>query len=109
MYETWSIKTLIAKTTTLDGKCQVICRFFVFNCQLFHEGKIMTKHRYPLSARIPLTLQYCLASSSKILLAIIGLVSQIQQYAYAFDMCFKYLNQQITVRKNKTFVQCERI
>jgi hypothetical protein len=27
MYETWSIKTLIAKTTALDGKRQVICRF----------------------------------------------------------------------------------
>jgi hypothetical protein len=27
MYETWSIKTLIAKTTDLDGKRQVICPF----------------------------------------------------------------------------------
>jgi len=59
----------------------------------------MIKHRYALSARIPLTVQYCLASSSEILLAITGLASQVQQQACGFEICLKYLNQQITMRR----------
>jgi len=76
----WNVNCKKKKTTDLDGKRQVLSSGFAFNCQLrvFHGRKIMSKHRYAFSARISLTLQYCLASSCEILLAITGLAFQVQ-------------------------------